>query len=258
MIEDYSEEEFEAAYKEVYESVTKTGIPQKQHCVIFLGGQPGSGKSSFYSQDDNLSNHIVIDGDRYRRFHPFYDSIIKNDIDNYVQRTQGFVNKCIERLISDLSDEGYNLIIEGTLRDPDVPIGTCKMLKGKGYTTNLYVVAVDACTSWESTINRAYLMAEDNCTPRLVPFDKYDRIVNGLPNSLLKIESSGYFDNIRVIDRNNRLLYPSSRFFSAASTLSYVLNLDEWNQRKEKYEDDFLDAKIDVLEEQKRIRHRGR
>ena len=89
-MEDFTEEEFDSAYKKVFESVTKTGIPQKQHCVIFLGGQPGSGKSSFYSQDDILCNHIVIDGDRYRRFHPYYESIVKDDIDNYVQRTQGY------------------------------------------------------------------------------------------------------------------------------------------------------------------------
>ena len=257
-MEEFTEIEFESAYKKVYDSVTKTGIPQKQHCVIFLGGQPGSGKSSFYSQDDNLCNHIVIDGDKYRRYHPYYESIVKDDIDNYVQRTQGFVNRCIECLIDDLSDEGYNLIIEGTLRDPNVPINTCQMLKGKGYTTTMYVVAVDACTSWESTINRAYILANDNNMPRLVPFDKYDRIVNGLPDSLSKIEDSGCFDNINVINRDNKLLYPGSSYFSPSAALSSVLDLDKWNRKKTEYEDAFIDVKIDVLKEQKRIRHRGR
>ena len=132
------------------------------------------------------------------------------------------------------------------------------MLKGKGYTTTMYIVAVDACTSWESTINRAYILANDNNMPRLVPFDKYDRIVNGLPDSLSKIEDNGCFDNINVINRDNKLLYPGSSYFSPSAALSSVLDLDKWNRKKTEYEDAFIDVKIDVLKEQKRIRHRGR
>ena len=47
-----------------------------------------------------------------------------------------------EALISRLSDQGYNLVIEGTGRTTDVPIQTATMLQAKGYETKIYVMAV--------------------------------------------------------------------------------------------------------------------
>ena len=125
----------------------KDNVSQNKRCVIFLGGQPGSGKSTFVDQDDVFLQYIKINGDEYRKFHPRYKDIVTYDIDNMPERTQGFVNECVERLIQDLSNEGYNLIIEGTLRNPEVTITTCNMLKGIGYRTDMYVLAVDDNTS---------------------------------------------------------------------------------------------------------------
>ena len=74
---DYSSIEFEEQYIKVYNEVEKEGVPQKNHAVIFLGGQPGVGKSNFYTQDNNLNGYIVIDGDKYRKYHPHYNEIIR-------------------------------------------------------------------------------------------------------------------------------------------------------------------------------------
>jgi UDP-N-acetylglucosamine kinase len=243
---------FEDAYRKVYDSVVKLGVPQKKHCVIFLGGQPGAGKTNFYTQDNNLNNYIVINGDKYRSFHPNYENIITYDLENYVERTQEFVNFCIERLIDELSNEGYNLIIEGTLRDPHVPINTCKLLVNKGYTAQLFVLAVDAEEAWQSTINRADIMISLSETPRLVPIDKYNRIVNNLPDNLKIIEESNLFSSIRLVDRDNATLYPNSEGEPASEILRKVLNLDRWNAKFEQYADDFVDIKINVLQAQKR------
>lgn len=40
------------------------------------------------------------------------------------------------------------------MRDSQVTINTCQNLKDKGYSTDLYIISVDAVVSWESTINR--------------------------------------------------------------------------------------------------------
>ena len=221
---------FEICYQELYESIKKDNIPQKNHCVIFLGGQPGAGKSYFYAQDDGLDHYIVIDGDRYRKYHPNYKEICENDLENMAERTQSFVNKCVERLIDDLSRDGYNLIIEGTLRDPDVPINTCNFLKSRGYSTELYVVAVDALTSWEATINRAKILKNLGETPRTVPIDKYNYIVNHLVHNLRRIENAECFNKITVIDRNNTVLSSSSEEVSPSVALEKVLNINKWNE----------------------------
>ncbi|MFU0788169.1 MAG: UDP-N-acetylglucosamine kinase [Enterococcus gilvus] len=53
-----------------------------------------------------------------------------------------------EALISRLSDQGYNLVIEGTGRTTDVPIQTATMLQSKGYETKMYVTAVPKIESY--------------------------------------------------------------------------------------------------------------
>lgn len=254
---EYSSIEFEEQYMKVYKDVEKDGVPQKNHAVIFLGGQPGSGKSNFYTQDNNLHGYIVIDGDKYRKYHPHYNDIVKYDMENYASRTQSFVNQCIERLIDDLSDQGYNLIIEGTLRDPDVPINTCQKLTNKGYKADMYVMAVDALISWQSTISRANILLNQGEFPRLVPIDKYNQIVNALPDNLDKIINSSYFHSINVIDRDYNILYPNNKNMSASETLSNKLNLAKWNNSYNDNANEFLETKIEVIQ-QEVTRHRMR
>lgn len=52
-----------------------------------------------------------------------------------------YSNRMTEAIISRLSDQGYNLVIEGTGRTTDVPIQTATMLQAKGYETK--------CMSWQ-------------------------------------------------------------------------------------------------------------
>lgn len=255
---DYSETEFNGKYKEIYDSLVKDKVKKQQHAVIFLGGQPGVGKSTFYSQDNNLNGYIVIDGDSYRRYHPHYEGIIEYDFENYIERTQSFVNQCIEKLISDLSDEGYNLIIEGTLRDPSVPIKTGLMLKDKGYSTDMYIIGVDACVSWESTINRAVVLDKLGEIPRLVPIDKYNHIVNSLPDNVALIEKTNVFDVINIINRDNKIIYSSNVHsgITASSVMKDVLELDKWNINFQRYAATFLETKLSFLNnEVKKVRH---
>lgn len=252
---DYNKEEFEIQYQKIFNALVKDNVSQGKRCVIFLGGQPGSGKSTFVDQDDVFFQYIKINGDEYRKFHPRYKDIVTYDIDNMPERTQGFVNECVERLIQDLSNEGYNLIIEGTLRNPEVTITTCNMLKGKGYRTDLYVMAVDATTSWESTLNRAKLSREIGNIPRLVPIDKYNYIVNYLVNNVDMIDKSACFDDIHVVDWNSKELYPCYGK-TAAQVLEEELGVKKWNSEFEKTADAFIDTKMEVLQAQRRRKGR--
>ena len=227
---DYSQDDFERCYRQIYNDVKKDGVLQKNHCVIFIGGQPGSGKSQFYLQDDSLQHYIAIDGDRYRKYHPKYNEICQNDMKNLANKTQAFVNECVERLIRELSDESYNLIIEGTLRSSETTINTCEYLANKGYNSDLYVMATNAVESWQSTINRAKMLEEMGEIPRTVPLDKYHYIVNNLVNSIKQIEAAGCFDKIRVINRNNLILFPNSNDVSASATVEQILEIDKWNE----------------------------
>lgn len=252
---EYTREEFERSYKKIYSSLIKDGISTQHHCVVFLGGQPGTGKSSL-AEDDTFLNYININGDTYRKYHPRFKEIVAYDLDKMVNRTQEFVNQCIERLIKEFSNYGYNLVIEGTLRDSQVTINTCQTLKDKGYKTDLYIVAVDAITSWKSTLNRAEVLKDLGLTPRLVPIEKYNYIVNNFSKSVSEIERTKCFDRIHVINRDNKMLYPNSSGRTAAETVEKILDVDKWNKLYPEIEEKFIDIKLDIMQPSKRRKSR--
>ena len=80
-----------------------------------------------------------------------------------------------EALISRLSDQGYNLVIEGTGRTTDVPIQTATMLQSKGYETKMYVTAVPKIESYLGTIERQ----NGNSF-----FDKFYKVQNFFPYAI--------------------------------------------------------------------------
>lgn len=256
---DYTQQQFSQIYPEIKEAVTTGITPANRKCTIILGGQPGAGNSSFYQSRDDLVDYAAINGDEYRRFHPMIKEILKSDPEHYAERTQMFSNQMVETLISDLSNSGYNLIIEGTLRNPKVPIKTCQELKSKGYSAELVVVACNAEQAWESTLARAEIQKAHGQIPRLVPIDIYNRTVHQIPDSLDVIQNTGCFDHITIQTRDLEVLFSSSEkseTVRASEALRQELNLPSWDAHFKEYERDFIQRKIDILSD--RMKDMGR
>ena len=244
----YSQDEFEKAYEFIKSGLVAGIIPDAEKCTIILGGQPGAGKSTFYQMREDLENYVAINGDDFRRFHPHYKDIVRTSLENYANRTQDFCNQVVERLITELGSQGYSLIIEGTLRNPDVPIKTCEELKGKGYQADLVVVACDAEKAWLATLARAERLKEQRMAPRLVPIDIYNNTVHQIAKSMKVIEEKGCFNSITVVNRDGDTLYDSrTSGTTAAHVIEKELHLENWDKKLPEFEQDFLQKKIDIL-----------
>jgi len=115
-----------------------------------------------------------------------------------------------EALIDKLSDERYNLVIEGTLRSTEVPAKTAALLKSKGYTTELYVMAVPAEESWQGTISRFDEMKMIGITPRATDKSYHDMIVAALPDNLGSLYKGDIFNRICLYMRNKECIYDSN------------------------------------------------
>lgn len=93
--------------------------------AILLGGQPAAGKSSLTEAakaNHPGKNFLVINGDNYREFHPNHYKLIKSNIANYSKETQIFSNVFTEGFINEAIRNKYNVIIEGTMRNPETPL----------------------------------------------------------------------------------------------------------------------------------------
>lgn len=204
----YTEKEYWKVYKEIKEILLDNKYKEKYPLAILTGGQPGSGKSELskyiQKQDGNIIN---IDGDYIREFHPHLKELKQKYGADYPKITQSFVNRTVEQLIDELSEKKYNLIIEGTLRDINVPLRTASILGSRDYLVDLYIIATNKDLSWQSTIDRGDEMKRDGKIPRYVDKEHHDRVVTSLPETAEKLSKSDLFYNVVIMRRNQIIIY---------------------------------------------------
>jgi len=144
-------------------------ISSQKPIAIILGGQPACGKSTLINvakKDHPNLDFLTVNGDLYRQFHPNKE-LIKDPI-KYPIETQIFSSVFTERLIEEAIKRKCNIIIEGTMRNPDVPLKTAQeevLSKGQG---------------------------------RLADIDSHNKAVNGLMKSANQLYSDKAVDKISI------------------------------------------------------------
>lgn len=179
--------------------------PVAQPILYLLGGQPGAGKSTI---SDRLlkenPNAIFINPDTYRELHPQYE-VIKAELQtDAVQVTVEFSGAVTEQVRRVLSDQKYNLIVEGTFRTLETPLRIAKELKAKGYIAELHAIAVPKDISYVGTLDR-YFVGKSKGTGRAVDKRHHDLVVEKLPIHLKALAESGMFQVMRLHTREKEI-----------------------------------------------------
>ena len=221
---EYTSEQFADRYNIIRDMITVGKSPVRFPTAYILGGQPGAGKSRLQKQILTQNNNcVVVNADAFRSFHPHYDYIQSEFGDDSPKYTQSFINQVTEKLIDDLSENSFNIIIEGTLRTSQIPINTCQFLKGKGYSVELHVIAVKKEISYESTILRYEIAIAQGFVPRSTAKDHHDMVVNVLVENLSQIEASNVFNVIKIFSRTGDCIIDNRHGQSAWSTVKNIL-----------------------------------
>lgn len=207
MEKDYTDEELEIKFKEILEYYKSMYSPTENPKVVLLGGQPGAGKSGLENMVNIKKNYVSISGDDYREYHPRFKEINLEYGREASKYTQQWAAEITEKLIKELRKEKYNLIIEGTLRTAEVPLKEANAFKKAGYKVELNVVVVKPEKSRLGTLERYEAMLKQGKVPRMAPKEHHDLVVNNIGNNLEIIYNSKAFDNIKLFDRENNLLY---------------------------------------------------
>lgn len=229
---EYKNEQFNEQLEVIYRDLIYDCRPCELPKAFLLGGQSGSGKSTMHQIiAGECSGIIVIDGDRFRENHPYFSDIQKQYGKEAANYTQPFVNAMISSLIDRLSSEKYNLIVEGTCRNVNVPINTCNSLKQKGYRVELAVMCTDKEAAWQSTIDRYNAMKEAGLTPRAVPREKYIETVKALPQNISELYMRRIFDDIRLFDRSGNYLYRFSEQQAVNPREAFEYKLNEFSAK---------------------------
>ena len=207
MEKDYTDEELEIKFKQILEYYKSMYSPTENPKVVLLGGQPGAGKSGLENMINEKKNYASISGDDYRKYHPRFKEINLEYGRDASKYTQQWASEITEKLIKELGKEKYNLIIEGTLRTAELPLKVASAFKKAGYEVELNVVVVKPEKSRLGTLERYETMLKQGDDPRMTPKEHHDLVVENIGNNLEIIYNSKAFDNIKLFDRENNLLY---------------------------------------------------
>lgn len=249
MIADYSQEELSEALADLVALLcSKKSLRREERPRAFLlGGQSGAGKTTLHKvlNREFDRNVVVVNGDEYRALHPRFIELDERYGADSVSYTAPWAGAMIEALIDTLSMAGYNLIVEGTLRTASVPMGTAQLLRSRGYSVSLALMAVKPEISLVSCQIRYEEMRLSGQVPRATDPAHHDKIIKEIVGNLSTLEESGLFDEIRLYSRAKELLYPAGKDGSASDALRSIL-FGEWTE-EEGIHYEFLQEKLTKL-----------
>lgn len=232
-IEEYTEEEFQLVLKRNIRSLIRGKQPSKNPIAILLGGQSGAGKTTIHriKQKEFQGNIIIIDGDSFRFQHPNYLILHQNYGKDSVEYTKQFAGKMVVCLVEKLSNLGYHLLIEGTLRTVEVPRKTSEILQNKGYKVQLALIATKPELSYLSTvIQYEELSAINPEQARATQKEYHDRIVENLVKNTQLLEQIGLFERIQIYQRDRNCIFDSKEDTVSAATVLQEVLFGKWNQ----------------------------
>ena len=208
----YTEREFSHERNDIIAELisNKAATCSEEPEAFLLGGQSGAGKTTLHRvlREGFQENVIVINGDEYRARHPLYREFDRKYGPESVNYTAAWAGRMTEAVIDALSDMGYNLIIEGTLRTSEVPLKTATLLRSRGYRVSLALMAVKPEISLLSCQIRYEEMRIVGTVPRATDPAHHNKIIRDIADNLAVLDESGLFDGIFLYNRARTCLFP--------------------------------------------------
>lgn len=201
---DIEKETAEKIFKEmIIPQIIGNALPEEKKQAFILGGQPGSGKSSFAREVLKVNKNIVfINGDDLRAYHPKYYFYLKENDKEAADMTQAVCNYWIESLIQECIVRSLDFIVEGTMRKTDVPMRTATMLHEAGYFINLVVISTPYELSLKSLEYRYQELKKLGQPARFTKRDSHDEAYRNLEGTLVSLFESQLFKRFFVYTRD--------------------------------------------------------
>ena len=200
--------EAEIIYQGIKSTIIKGKRPVPEPVAIVLGGQPGSGKSNIYKfANQRFNGNIVeIDCDKFRKYHPKSDEYSLEPY-TYGEKTNPLISEISDRLVKELSDDKYNMIIESPMKSTHKAFWVHELTTPKGYTVEAHIMATPKDTSWQGVNQRFLWQLENGEQARIVPPAVHDLTVEHIADAAQEISTSGKMANMYVFQRDGSIIY---------------------------------------------------
>lgn len=207
----------ESLYSTFYSMEDKTNEPKGNGKVaVVLGGQTGAGKSSLIADTKrNLQKEgrriVVIDDDQYRKLYPYGKEILRDCPEHYTKVTAIATSLITPKILKFVSENGYNFIFDGTMKNPRI-LNT--MQTWDDYKIYVKIMAASRPRSLASIAIRNGELRKIGEEGRYIPTEDHDATYYGIPETLEMLEKLKLAEEIKIYTRGENALYPNLEFSS--------------------------------------------
>lgn len=228
--------------------------------VVFLSGQPGSGKSSlaaYYGKQFNEAGDgiVTINSDELREYHPEY-AVLQRANPDYASflvnpDTRAWQHKLIKVAIA----QRRHTLLDGTLGGPVEPIlETMQQFRQAGYVIWVGIMAVPAYQSRLGIYQRYEDQLALKGSGRWVGMATHDRVFEEIPQNLDLFQQQSVVDQIQLYARPKgaeppALLYDNHRATGQRQPDPMILtvlrkNRNQWLTKIERAEHKYVTATL--------------
>jgi hypothetical protein len=168
-----SETELEAVWSEEIEPwLFADATTAEDPVLVMVGAQPGAGKSHGIGRAEALhpdARFTRVIGDDLRPFHPAYPDLAESpDPELMPAATAEASGWWVRRALAHAAKRRFSVAVEGTFRDPAVPLATAGQFAAAGHRVHVVALAVPEAVSWLACVTR-YLLAASGLAGRAGP-----------------------------------------------------------------------------------------
>ena len=187
---------------EIQSMVFADAEPDPHPLTVFIGGQPGAGKTHGATVAGRLNpSHTLtpIIGDDFRQYHPDYERLIRQEPVR-MPKVTGHANGMWIGLAADCADQnGYSDSIEGTWRNASTVLDEAQKAKQLGRQTHALVLAMPPIVTRLRALGRfvfdSYLGGGE---ARWTPPEAQEKVFTSLTDSVREISTSPLIDRFTV------------------------------------------------------------
>lgn len=208
-------------------------VPSPDPVLILVGAQPGAGKSQAGNSAAAESGQKVIRiiGDDLRRFHPDHSRLLGLHPSAMPDATAQASGAWVERAISFAARNRLSVLVEGTFRDPDVPLATTRRFHAAGFRVETHLVAAAPEVSHVG-IGKRFVDAEKrrDAAGRFTSLAAHDVAFGALPKTIRALSATGSPVERFVVRSRDRVLFDRQR--SPGYSIRGALNAaqQQWNR----------------------------
>ncbi len=179
-------------------------VSQRCPVVVFVAGQPGSGKTLVvdlvHRALERRGGAVRVDRDVYKDVHPRYADFLGEDVRTAGVRVRPETYRWQAEVEARVRADRYDAVVEAPLPDAQGFLNEVAAYRQAGYRIEVVALAVPEAVSQLGVLDR-YLRLADEGRARYVSWDNHDACAAALVDTLRMVETAHLVDRVFVVRR---------------------------------------------------------